>query len=87
MLRVETAGFKVFLAAQVDMTCSYTLLSQVQLDSMEQACTDALPLPCGLYVEPVELYFGGTGNGVIADAADHTVMLDDYLEWLKNNQQ
>ena len=45
---------------------------------MEQACTDALALPCGLDTEPVELHFDGSGYEIVADAADHTAMLVDY---------
>ena len=61
----------------MDIRCGFALLMQVSLNSVEQACADTLALSCGLDVEPVELHFGGAWDGVIADAADHTVMLVD----------
>ena len=45
MLRVEVAGFKVFLASKVDMSCGFTMLPQMQFDGVEQACADTLVLP------------------------------------------
>ena len=54
-------GFKVLLAAQMHMHCGLSPLLQVQLYSVEQARTDALALPRGLDIEPVELYLGRAG--------------------------
>ncbi len=41
-------GFKVYLAAQVDTSCGFSLLPQMQLDGVEQASANDLALPCGL---------------------------------------
>ena len=59
------------------MGSGFALLPQVQLDSMEQACADALVLSSSLDIEPVEPHFGGTGDGVVANTADYPVMLVD----------
>lgn len=48
MLRIEAMGFKVYLAAQVDTSCGFSLLPQMQLDGVEQASANDLALPCGL---------------------------------------
>ncbi len=70
VLRVEAMRFKVFLAAQVNMSCGFPLLSQMLFDGMEQARADTPTLPCGFDIEPVELHFRCARDGAAANAAD-----------------
>src|SRR5699024_10045854 len=74
VLGVKTAGGKVLLTAQVYMGGSFPLLPQVLLSCPEETCADALSFPGSLYIEPVQPRLSGTGDGAIADTANHPVV-------------
>lgn len=77
MLGIKAVGCIVFRATEMHMCRGFALAMQILLSGLKQARSDALAFPVGFDIKPVKLHLGGARDGVIADAANHPVMVID----------